>query len=136
MKARHHDGQQRWQKDGEPDAEREEIHHGRAWLMAIRPQAGTTGCHPAGWGTLQLVLQGEQGGGQDELHQRQSARGGEIEVKAQRLIDSHLQRGGFRPAPQRQYGSEAGEAEHKDEAGQPRQYAADQRPLQQPEDMG
>ncbi len=92
--------------------------------MAIRPQAGATRRHPAGRGALQLVLQGEQGGGQDQLHQRQSACGGEIEVKAQRLIDGHLQRGGFRPAPQRQHCGEAGEAEHEDEAGQPRQYAA------------
>ncbi len=82
------------------------------------------------------MLQHQQGGGQDELEQRQSAGGGEIEVKAQRLIDGHLQGGGLGAAPQRQYGGEAGEAEHEDEAGQSWQYAADQRPLQQPEDMG
>ncbi len=60
------------------------------------------------------MLQQEQGGGQQQLHQRQSAGGGEIEIKAQRLIDGYLQGGGLGAAAEGQYGREAGEAEHED----------------------
>ena len=82
------------------------------------------------------MLQQEQGDGQQQLYQRQSARGGEIEIETQCLIDGHFQGGGLGAAAQRQHCGEAGEAEHEDEAGEPRQYAADERPLQQQEDVG
>ena len=104
--------------------------------MSVGTQAGATAGEATGRGGLQLVLQQEQGQGQQQLHQGEPASGGEIEVKAQRLVDSHLQCGGLGAAPERQHCGEAGEAEHEDEAGEPRQDAADERPLQQPEDVG
>ncbi len=132
----HQDCQLGGQEDGEPGAERHGIHQHGPRLMAIRSQTGAMTADPAGWCGLQLVLQQEQSGGQDQLHQRQAAGGGKVKIKAQRLIDGHLQRGGPGSAPQRQHSGEAGEAEHEDEAGKPRQYAAKERPLQQPENMG
>ncbi len=104
--------------------------------MTIRAQAGATALDPAGRRGLQLVLQQEQGQGQQQLHQGEPAGGGEIEVKAQRLIDRHLQGGGLGTTAERQHCGEAGEAEHEDEAGEPRQHAPDDGPLQQPEDVG
>ena len=53
----------------------------------------------------------------EHLNQRQHCRSRRIVVKAQRLVDSQLNRGGLRAAAQRQHGGEAGKAEHKNQRG-------------------
>ena len=68
------------------------------------------------------------------LDQRQHCRARRIVVKAQRLVDSQLNRGGLRAAAQRQHGGEAGEAEHKNQRSDGGNVAAHPRPFDEAEE--
>ena len=128
-------GQQRWQEDASTKQQHQAVDPQCAWLQAVRAQASTYPTDSAGRTGLQLVLQQQERGGQQQLHQGQSPGCGEIKVEAQCLIDGDFQGRGFGAAPQSQHCGKAGKAEHEDETGQSRQGGAHERPLQQAEDV-